>query len=339
MPSPDDVLDRRRHTSGRLNGDAAPIRLLIADDDPNYRAFLVALARRLGFGVETAVDGEDAIEHLAHAQFDVAIIDYEMPRMTGMSVIARMRLDETARGVYALMLTSREDVDTKVTALESGFDDFVAKSATDRELIAKLNAARRLAMRQRALHSTVRELDGLASRDELTNVFNRRIFFAETERLLDAHALVSLVLLDLDDFKHINDTFGHLAGDQVLRDIAALFQSTTRPEDLIARFGGDEFVMLVDGLIPADVERLATRLAKEVSALQWLADETMFSISATTGIASVHLLPGATLEQLLEAADRDLYKNKWVRDHPELRPELYEYTPVASRVDLIRARR
>lgn len=337
MPSPDEVFDRRR-TAATTKAESSPIRLLVADDDPNYRAFLAALARRLGFGVQTADDGEAAVEYLARSPFDVAVIDYEMPRMTGMSVIAHVRLDEASKGVYALMLTSREDVDTKITALDAGFDDFLPKSASERELAAKLAAARRVAMRQRALNSTVRELDGLASRDELTNVFNRRLFFAETERLLASDAAVSLILIDLDDFKQVNDTYGHLAGDHVLRDVAALFQSTTRPEDLIARYGGDEFVMLVDGLTLPDVERVAARLTHEVSALRWLAGESTFAISATGGIASVHLLPEASLEQLLEAADRDLYKNKWVRAHPEQRPELYEYTPVTGRVDLIRAR-
>jgi diguanylate cyclase (GGDEF)-like protein len=333
----DELPDRRRFEVSETR-ESPPVRLLLVDDDPDYRAFVSVLARRLGFAVETAPDGEAALDRLAHGPFDVVVIDHQMPRLTGIGLIERIRALDDIKGIYALMLTSFDDVHTKVSALAAGFDDFVVKSSSEPELVAKLAAARRVAVRQRALHTTIRELYGLATRDELTNVFNRRFFVAEAERLLAAHTDVSLILFDLDDFKGVNDTFGHPAGDQVLRDVASLFQRTTRTEDLIARYGGDEFVMVVSGLPLADVERLATRLAAEVRELEWRIVEATFGITLTTGLASAHLLPRPSLEQLIEAADRDLYKNKWVRDHPEQQPELYEYPPGGSRADLVRPR-
>lgn len=306
MPLLDDP-ERRRATDF---GEPESIRLLIVDDDRDYCAWLVSLIRRNGFDVEVAHDGEAALERLAEQQFDLAVIDHEMPRLTGIQVIERIRAQDNTKAIYALMLTGRGEIETKLNALAAGFDDFLGKSSPQEEIVAKLVAAKRIAVRQRTLDATVRELYGLATRDELTGVFNRRFFVVEAERLLAAHCIVNIVLFDLDHFKKVNDTYGHLAGDRVLRDIGTLFHRNTRPEDLIARYGGDEFVMVVPHLPVVDIEHITARLANDVRALQWSLGPEPFSLGVTTGIASSALLEQPTLAQLLDAADRDLYRNK-----------------------------
>jgi diguanylate cyclase (GGDEF)-like protein len=215
------------------------------------------------------------------------------------------------------MLTGHEDMDTKLAALDAGFDDFVAKSAAEVEIVAKLAAARRVATRQRTMDVAIRELYGLATRDELTGLFNRRFFMAEAARLLAQDTPVSVILFDLDDFKQVNDTHGHLAGDRVLRDIGALFHRCTRPEDIVARFGGDELVMAIPQLALHEIERVAERLSRDVHALRWVVDGAAFTLGISTGIASSHLLPSPTLLQILNIADGDMYKNKWLRKHSE----------------------
>lgn len=248
-----------------------------------------------------------------------------MPRLTGLELIERIRDQESTQTIYALMLTGRSGMETKLSALGAGFDDFLSKSAPQAEILAKLIAARRIAARQRHLDTTVRELYGLATRDELTGVFNRRFFVAEAERLLAARCTVNIVLFDLDNFKRVNDTYGHLVGDIVLRDIGALFHRHTRPEDLIARFGGDEFVMVVPHLALSDVERIMERLVGEVRAIRWTVETESFSINITSGIASSRLLLEPTLALLLEAADRDLYKNKSQGRDPADRTSQYTF--------------
>jgi diguanylate cyclase (GGDEF)-like protein len=302
-----------------------PIRLLVVDDDADYRAYLVALTRRLGFAVTAAPDGESALQWLARDTFDVVVADHAMPRLTGIGLIGRVRAAEATKSMYVLMLTAHDDVRTKVDALQAGFDDVLSKSMSESELVAKLTAARRLATRQRTMDGTIRELYGLASRDELTGMFNRRVLAGEVERLLADETNVTLVLFDLDDFKRINDTFGHLAGDNVLRDVGTLFHQQTRPGDMVARFGGDEFVLTVAHMDAADVEQLAERLAEGLAALRWTSGGSSFGVGVSIGIASSQFLIRPDLEQLIEAADRDLYKNKWMRKHPNERPELYEY--------------
>lgn len=306
-------LDRRR-TPKDAEADSAQLRALVIEDDPSYRAFVVALTERLGFAADEAADGGHALEKLAQAAYDVAIIDQQMPRVTGLDVITHIRADPSTRTLYAMMLTAREDVETKLTALEAGFDDFLTKGASEPEISAKLVAARRIAARQRTLDGRIRELYGLATRDELTGVFNRRFLLSEADRLAAEGGPLSLILFDLDAFKHVNDTYGHLAGDSVLRDVGALFLRNTRPEDLICRYGGDEFVMLISDLGLKEVERIAKRLQRDVRELRWTAGEETFAITVTTGIATSHLLPKPAISHLLNAADGDLYKNKWLRN-------------------------
>ena len=319
--------DRRRAVPGN-EVDSETLRLLIVEDEPAYRAYIAALTRRVGFRVETAGDGAAALEILEQKHFDVAIIDQNMPRMTGVELIARIRGDRNLKSLYAMMLTASEDVDTKLSALNSGFDDFVTKASSELEIAAKLVAARRIAARQRTLDTTIRELYGLATRDELTGVFNRRFLLSEGERLLKNEAVLNLILFDLDGFKTINDTFGHLAGDRVLHDVGALFDRHTRPQDLIARYGGDEFVMVISDLPHSDVERVAQRLCAAVHKLRWIAGAESFSITVTTGVASSGALQKPTMTQLLSAADSDLYRNKSLRNHPDGSPVGYVQNPL-----------
>ncbi|HEV7765847.1 MAG TPA: response regulator [Thermoanaerobaculia bacterium] len=325
--------NRRR---ARESAPDAPLRVLIAEDDPDYRAWVVAVVRRLGCAVDFARDGASALEQLTFREYDIAVIDHEMPRINGTELIARIRGDERMSTLYAVMLTARDDFQSKMQALSTGFDDFVSKSSPEAEIVARLGVARRIATRQRSMGAAIHELRGFATRDELTGVFNRRVFLAETERMLARGTNLNVVLFDLDEFKQVNDTLGHLVGDRVLRDVGAVFHRHTRPEDLIARYGGDEFVMVVPDLDVPAIEGLSQRLAHEVRALQWYAGEVEpFHIGVTIGIASSRLLKEPSVVQLLDAADRDLYKNKWMRRNPNQRLELYEYPESPGEVDLL----
>src|SRR5437763_12503195 len=314
----------RRRGDGELND--ASLRALIVDDDENYRFFVSSIVSRFGFTTASAADGTQALEILDVAPpFDLLLIDLEMPRVDGLETITAIRADPRFADAFAVMITGHDDAPTKIEALRRGFDDYISKASSELEISAKLSAARRVILRQKKLDNAVRELYGLATRDELTGLYNRRFSFNEAARTLTTDEQVSLIVFDLDDFKRINDTFGHLAGDRILRDIGALFIDHTRHGDVIARYGGDEFVMLVSDGDPSAVEALSKRLEAAFTQLSWTFGDVTFGISVTSGIACSTLISQPTLAQLLGAADRDLYKNKWVRRNPDVDPSLYEY--------------
>lgn len=301
------------------------MRALVVEDDEGYRSFISALVARAGFAVYESADGADALAALNERTFDLFVVDCEMPRLGGFEVVTAIRAQERHADSYTVMLTGRDDVETKLSALRLGYDDFLSKHATELEIAAKLAVARRIISRQRRLDSAVRELYGLATRDELTGLFNRRYFFAEAERMLTEGQEISFVLFDLDDFKIINDTMGHMAGDRILHDLGALFSRRTRQQDLVARYGGDEFVMLVRHAAPQEVEAIAARIAAAISETEWSFDSRSVNIGCTTGVACSSLVGSPTVSQLLGACDRDLYKNKWLRKKPAGDPTLYEY--------------
>lgn len=315
---------RRRH-DGDQPTDTPAARVLLVDDDDQFRHWLSILVRRLGFAVETAVDGLDAISKLHVHAFDLVIADLEMPKMNGLDLIRVIRTTPSLMNQYAVMLTSHEDVRSKVDALTAGYDDFLTKSCTEVEVSAKVVAAQRVLTRHHMLTAAAREWQALANVDELTGVAARRTFFERANRLLEAKRPIGVAILDLNAFKVANDTYGHLAGDRILRDIGALFLRRTRLDDLIARFGGDEFVLLAADANVEDINGAAERLATEVAALRWVVNDATVQITASYGVAHSSLLPNATLDQLLDTADRDLYAKKWLLKNPGAPAHLYEY--------------
>jgi diguanylate cyclase (GGDEF)-like protein len=307
-------------------------RVLIVEDDENFCVWLASIARKLGLIVTTASDGVEALAALRTSEFDLLIADFEMPRKDGLELIAEVRAEEETRDLYAVMLTAHNELSVKVTALTLGYDDFLAKGCTEVEVTAKVAAARRILTRQRVLNADAREWRDIANHDELTRVATRRYFFEQAERHLAAGENIGLVLFDIDDFKVINDQFGHLMGDRVLRDTGALFLRRTRNDDIIARYGGDEFVLLVHNLTVDETAAVAERLGAEISELQWVAGKSILNLGVTIGIACSALLPQATIEQLLEAADNEMYAKKWLKKHP---PVDEDEAPAPSPTDIV----
>jgi len=286
------------------------VHILAVDDDKAYLKYLQLILTRAGFHVSIAASGMAAIDYIRGTpDVDILLVDLAMPMMDGIETV--QKIQQEAQGLYTILLTAHDGTETRLRALDSGCDDFLTKITPETEIVAKLrSAARRLEM-ERRLHVENEELERLAYTDELTCIANRRAFFRAAEEVLASGRTLSIVLFDLDDFKAINDTYGHLMGDRILADVAASLKANTRYGDLIARYGGDEFVLLLPDTGEEEALRIAARLHEGVAALQWTTPHAIIRASASIGITSA--VAGGDIEGCVAAADKRLYGAKRAR--------------------------
>ena len=304
---PDETLTRRK-TDVESDQDVR-LKVLAVDDDLSYLKYLKHVLVKAGFDVEVATDGAAAIQRICGgSRIDLLLIDLTMPGIDGIETVKEIKKEPNCSSLYTILLTANTVSDTKLRALESGFDDFLSKLSPESEILAKIrSAARRLEM-ERRLYRQNEQLQALALTDELTGIANRRAIFREGQDILMAGRALSVVLFDLNKFKQINDTHGHLAGDRILADVATAFKAHTRYADMIGRYGGDEFVLLLPETGAAEAHQIADRIGDQIRQLVWTFFDTAVSVSAQYGVAEAQ--PGSTLSEVLARCDQALYKKK-----------------------------
>ena len=308
MESPEDDVDGRR----RSEQERERVHILAVDDDRSYLNYLQLVLSRAGFEVSVAHNGPEAIERIRGAKdIDLLLVDLSMPQMDGIETVQRIHEAQYVPGLYTILLTAQDRTETKLRALDSGLDDFLTKASPEPEIVAKIrSAARRLEM-ERRLHLENEELQNLALTDELTGIANRRALFREGQQVLAAGRKLSVVLFDLDLFKQVNDTYGHVAGDRILADVAATLKEHTRYGDIIARYGGDEFVMLLPDTEMDEARQIAERLMTRIHQLRWTMNDTVVTIGASWGVAMA-LSARESMMTLLARCDTQLYRRKRV---------------------------
>jgi len=290
------------------------LRALAIDDDPDYLAYISSLLRSLGLRVQTACRGDEALALLRGEEYDLLVVDLRMPSLDGMETLQRVRNEREFRGLYSVLLTGDDSSETRLAALDGGFDEFVSKSTERLELLALLRSASRVIKRQRKLKRENEALRELATTDPLTGIANRRYLFDRLNQMLYSGIRpINVALFDLDDFKIINDTHGHMVGDRVLADIGSLFQKQTRFDDVIARYGGDEFALLVPTLSPSEALAIAERLGRQVAALQWPVGSETLQVGVTVGLVSTAVTGDLDPEELFALSDANLYEKKRAR--------------------------
>lgn len=294
---------------------------LVVEDSPTQRMELIRLLRERGYEVEGAAGGLEALARIKKDPPDVVVLDVVLDGMDGYSVCRWLRLGESTRDIVVIMLTSKTEVKERVEGLHVGADDYVAKPYDVDELEARLYAAlrsrnARLELRRRNadLEGMLTRTEQLAMTDAVTGIFNRRRFadmlareFATARRY--GHPL-SLLLLDLDGFKGVNDTDGHAAGDEVLRGIAQIISGAIREVDACARYGGDEFVVLLPHTDALAAEVVADRIRHKLELEREGWDGEACHVSLSVGISSSADASLKTPDDLVEAADRALYEAK-----------------------------
>lgn len=276
-------------------------RVLVADDDAVIRG-LVRLELELGcFDVLEAENGLDALVVARNSQLDVILLDVQMPGLDGHVVLAKLKADSSTRDFPVVFLTGGGTADDAVAALRAGAHDYLSKPPDRRDLLARVGGAYRVKQLQDELRERAAQLETLSRTDYLTGLHNRRHAQQHLDSVLAAarrHQFpLAVLLLDIDNFKSVNDRRGHAAGDEVLCEVARVLRGTVRAEDVLARWGGEEFLVIAGHTDDRAAEKLAERLRREVSE----ACEVTLSIGGATSGGD---------GDLVGAADRNLYAAK-----------------------------
>lgn len=291
------------------------MRIFVVDDDPLTLEPIEERLRQQGHEVVPCPDGESAWEAFEKGPApDAVILDWMLPGIDGLELCRRIRAREEQPYVYIVMLTGRTQPHDLVAGFEAGADDYLVKPFNQTELEARLRAGERILNLQNALIEARETLRDQAMQDPLTGILNHRaILEALTGELNRTHRErqpLSLVLADLDRFKGVNDTYGHLAGDQVLIDVARRMRACLRSYDSLGRYGGEEFLLVLPNCGAAEAERLAERIRGAVSGAPFRAEGVDIRITLSQGVTSWADPEPIAIDHLIRSADGALYEMK-----------------------------
>jgi diguanylate cyclase (GGDEF)-like protein len=300
----------------------SPSRILVVDDSRTQLEWLVQVLLREGYDVVSAATGREAVVKARTLAPDLVLLDMILPDMDGLEVLRLVKASPDERFLPVIILSVKSDVDSKVEGLRIGADDFIAKPFAEAEILARCDAMLRIKSLQDELRATRRSLEEQSVTDSLTGLKNRRFFderlpeeFRRAQRYSDP---VSLMMIDLDHFKEVNDRYGHQMGDVVLRDAAAVIKSSVREPDICARYGGEEFAVILPKTHLGGTLTVAERVwrglrdkvyRQEVPAVG-LGAVVEVRVTASLGLAFFPSKDIVSAELLVKFADEALYQAK-----------------------------
>lgn len=290
--------------------------LLIIDDSPTMRQQVISTLEkvRLFDHFLEADNGLDGFKVLLGNPVDVVLCDLEMPGMDGLKFLALHNAREELRDVPVIMLTGREDREQKIKGLEQGASDYVIKPFDPGELIARVKVQLKIKRLQDDLKAQNRKFEELSNTDSLTQLANRRflmnMFEKEFHRSERHQHPLSLIMADIDHFKPINDTYGHQQGDVVLKAVASEMKNLLREYDLAARFGGEEFALVLPETDLLKATQVAERVRERIAAMRFAGALALLRMTISLGVATS---PGSGIKgvnDLIRVADDALYTAK-----------------------------
>lgn len=292
------------------------MKVLVADDCQIMRLSLKKSLAEWGFQPVLVNDGKQALDVLSSESAPrLALLDWMMPVMDGPTVVQHLRQEEFGHYTYVVMLTAKTDAEDLVSAFTSGIDDFLTKPFNEDELHQRLRAGQRIIDLQDQLNKTLEKLKFQATHDALTGIWNRRAIIKALERELDrakrnseSPEATSVVMLDLDRFKAINDKWGHLAGDAALKLASEVIRNSLRSYDYVGRYGGEEFVVILPSTARTQVEVVVERIRSNIEKTPVVFNGQSISLTASLGVATAQ--DNFDVEQLVKQADTAMYHAK-----------------------------
>lgn len=265
---------------------------LIADDDRVWCKVLGSLLTKWGYQTETVFNGDDALRELMNPDGpQLAILDWMMPGLDGVEVIKRLRAAHRKSYTYVLLLTSREHSADLVEGLEAGADDYLRKPFDAQELRARLRIGGRILELERRLVTALEDAEYKATHDFLSGIYNRAaitgLLKREASRCKRSGEPMSVMMVDIDHFKSINDTYGHPAGDEVIKQVTVRISSVLRTYDAVGRFGGEEFLVLTPNCALNEALAVAERLRSCVADDKATVGELAIPVSVSVGVSAV----------------------------------------------------
>jgi diguanylate cyclase (GGDEF)-like protein len=278
--------------------------VLIADDSLVVRAVVRSGLEEEGYHVTEAEDGSAALEQCRECPPDVILLDVEMPGLTGHQVLAELKADGALKDIPVVFLTGRTSMDDILTGLRGGAHDYLKKPFEPAELVARVGSAAHVKRLQDQLREQSRT-------DTLTGLYNRRHLDDELDR---AHATarrfkahLGVILLDIDHFKNVNDTYGHAAGDEVLRQFAQRLLGQLRAGDVAGRWGGEEFLVILPNTDLDGTRHVAERICAATAASPMVAEDQPIAVTVSGGCS---IGPVADRDRLVQTADVLMYQAK-----------------------------
>lgn len=291
------------------------MKILVAEDDPVTRRMLEAYLVKWGYEALIVADGQKAWQLLQQDQAPrLAILDWMMPGMDGTSICREVRKSNLQPYIYLILLTARGYKQDVIAGLEAGADEYLTKPFDPYELKARLRSGARIVELQDSLIQAREALREQAMHDPLTHLLNRRaaldFLTSELSRGAREKNPLSVMMVDIDHFKSINDRFGHPAGDEVLSEVGRRLRTSARSYDLVGRFGGEEFLVVAPSCRTADGLIQAQRLREVVCSQPITFKDLSVTVTISVGVATVHDPHQQDMEGLLSAADNALYRAK-----------------------------
>lgn len=292
--------------------------ILLAEDDPVTRMLMTRFLKKAGYEVDAVANGSEALDKMTTRYYSMLVTDWEMPEMDGVALCKAVRNLQLDGYVYVLLLTARDSKEHIIAGLEAGADDYLIKPVHEPELIARLNAGRRILNLEHSLRVANQRNRILSITDALTGTYNRRYLMEQLPRELErcrryAYPL-SVLMCDVDHFKEINDARGHAAGDEVLQQFAARAQKSLRGNsDWVSRYGGEEFLIVLPETTHESAMHVAEKIRSQISSTPFTTRVGDAVVTASFGVASTGSCgPDLTLkvDALIRSADECMYRSK-----------------------------